>query len=80
MEKVSLENLNEIFKDILIIENIEISTSRKNTPAWDSMAHIELIGTIEEKFDIEFELDEIIELNSIETIIESINRKLLGTN
>lgn len=38
--------------------------------AWDSVGHMELVATIEEAFDIEFEADDIIDFSSFDKGIE----------
>ena len=41
---------------------------------WDSVGHMDLVATIEEKFDIMMEMDDIIDFNSYEKGIELMSK------
>ena len=60
------------YKDIFI-KSLSIDDSKFNEeikyneiPEWDSIGHMSLISTIEEKFSITMETDDIIEFNSFQ--------------
>lgn len=57
--------------DITITEN----TTANDVDEWDSLGHIMLIQAIEEKFKIEFDLDELLEFNRVGDIIEAVKKK-----
>ena len=38
----------------------------QDIPAWDSIGHMALIATLEEKFEIELDIDDIIDFSSYE--------------
>jgi len=57
--------------DITITEN----TTANDVDEWDSLGHIMLIQAIEEKFKIEFDLDELLEFNQVGDIIEAVKKK-----
>jgi len=42
---------------------------------WDSMTHVSLTASLEEAFEINFEIEEVMEMENITAIIEIINRK-----
>ena len=42
-------------------------------PQWDSLGHISLIHAVEEAFDIQFTVDEIAQIESLETLKEVLN-------
>jgi acyl carrier protein len=46
-----------------------------NIPNWDSFNHFKLIAAIESHFCLEFTTDEILEMLSIEQIVEVIGQK-----
>lgn len=48
--------------------------SRKNTPEWDSLKHIELMFALEDRFDIQFSEEELARLDSVATIVEAVGR------
>lgn len=52
------EKLNEIFKDFFDDDEIVVTETTKasDIEGWDSLEHITLIATIEEEFDVKFDL------------------------
>ena len=67
----NLEKYNNAFETIFGINENELSGfCREENEAWTSLAHISLIGEIEDAFDIMFETDDILDLNSYEKGIE----------
>ena len=67
----------EIISNLLNIADVNVSTSRQNTPEWDSLKHMEIIFVIEEEFEVEYTVEEIIEIASVLDIFQSIMRKRL---
>ncbi len=73
---------NEIFEKIKDVfgeffdGKVEITrdTSCENLEEWDSIAHIQLIFEIEEVFGMQFEAEEIGTLNSINKIVERVEK------
>ena len=64
----NLEKYNEVFincfgvSEDVLNDNLEYNTIE----AWDSVGHMTLVAEIEAKFDIQFEMDEIIDFSSYE--------------
>ncbi|EOH9138730.1 acyl carrier protein, partial [Campylobacter coli] len=55
----------EILKNILEIEvNEHTNLSMNNCPEWNSLAHIDIIMSLEEEFEIKFDKEKLTELNS----------------
>ncbi len=54
--------------------DITLETSIENFNDWDSMRHLEIITSIEAAFGIQFNMGEIIHLNSVEKILQTIPR------
>lgn len=48
---------------------ITLESTRKNTPQWDSLKHIEIIFTIEDELGIQFSEEELSALDSVEHIV-----------
>ena len=73
-----LTELNEIFRTVF--ENpamlITPTTSAKEIHNWNSMNHILLITEIEIHFGIEFELDELISINTVGDILSALQSKI----
>lgn len=72
-----LERLKEIFKDVLKVDVDENSTP-DNTDGWDSLAHIGLIVSIENEFDVKFTMSEIAQMTSFNKIYELLGEKANG--
>ena len=79
MEDKILEQLTEIFKDVLDNENLILKseTTANDIEEWDSVSHLILIYAIEEKFKIKFELGEMINFRTVEDFCKSIRHKTL---
>ena len=62
---------NEVFKENI---NLTLSTSPNEIDSWDSLNHMVLIKKIEEKFQFEFDLFDIIELKNVNDIVDKIKK------
>ena len=62
------KKLQEIFLECLDIKEDKFNEGLKynEIPEWDSIGHMSLISTIEEKFSITMETDDIIDFNSFQ--------------
>ena len=52
------------------------NTTANDVDEWDSLGHIMLIQAIEEKFNITFDLDELLEFNKVGDIVEAVKKKV----
>lgn len=50
--------------------SITATTHARDIPLWDSLAHVNLIMTLEQQFDIQFEVEDLPKLNSVPAILE----------
>jgi acyl carrier protein len=57
------------------IEIVAEDSSPATLPQWDSLAHFDLVMALENHFKVKFTLDEIIELQSVATIRQLIQKK-----
>jgi len=57
------------------IEKLDKNSSPDNVENWDSLKHMNLILALEEEFDVSFSNEDIIELLSVEIIIEILKEK-----
>jgi len=80
MTEDDTDKLKGIFLEIFPKTNSPIGMDTKSTDieAWDSMAHIQLISKIEEHFNIEFEIDELLAFDSFANIHDVLDKKLKG--
>jgi acyl carrier protein len=68
------QQIKEIIALILEINPSQINddSTSQEIPNWDSLNHMNIIFAIEEKFDVTFEDDELMNLTSISRIEEAI--------
>ncbi len=78
MNKIDLKYMKKIFKDALELNdyNLELTSSYEQVPGWDSLGHMKIISQIEEKLKLEFEIDEIVGVNTVGKLIEMIKKKM----
>ena len=71
----NLEKYNETFCEVL---NVEIKNLKNITyqsvSAWDSIGHMNLISSLEEKFEIMMDTDDIVDFNSYTKGIEILKK------
>lgn len=61
----NIEKYNDIFRKMFNVSDDELeSLAYKDTAEWNSMAQIALVAEIEEKFDLDFDTDDIFQLKS----------------
>jgi acyl carrier protein len=60
------EELRDIFATELKIANSDVTDQLAYAvhPKWDSLAHMSLVAAIEDKFDIYFEPDDVVDMSS----------------
>lgn len=57
-------------------EKVSETTSIGDYPQWDSMGHLAILSKVEEEFDINFEPEEMMDLEDVSDIIKAVNDKL----
>jgi acyl carrier protein len=75
---VSMAELNELMRDVLDDDNIELTeaTTAQDVQGWDSMSHIRLIVSIENRFKIKFTNAEVERLKNVGDLLKAINSKI----
>lgn len=73
-----LESINEIFQRVFDDESIFVSRemTSNDVDGWDSLSHVNLITTIEAKFNIRFTQKELLKQRNVGNLIDDIERKL----
>lgn len=66
------EQIIELIENILQVPNGTVSenTKMEDMEQWDSLAHVMIIGELEEKLGVSISLDEAIEITSVSEILE----------
>ena len=73
MDKV-VQILAEVFQ--IKAELIDDNLTMQGVPKWDSLTHMDMITSLEEHLNIQFDMDEIVEMQDFSTIKKLINKKL----
>ena len=71
------ENVEGLLAEILQIpiSSIGADLTMKDVDAWDSLKHMELIVSLEEKFGLQLSFDEIITMQSLREIKRVLNER-----
>jgi acyl carrier protein len=64
--------LIELVKKILNVEYIEIDTNKAQISEWDSLANLQIISEVEEKFNVKIPFEKISEIKNIRDILNII--------
>lgn len=74
-----LARLNEIFCEVFDDNDIKITPemTANDVDAWDSLSHVNLIVTIESKFNIRFSQKELLTFKNVSDLLNSIQMKML---
>lgn len=80
MERTEIiEKLTAVFQDVFSDNSILLDNemTANDVEKWDSLTHMLLISTIEEKFGVKFKLKELNKLKKVGDIIEILGEKLV---
>lgn len=72
-----LSQVQDLIRDVFENENIHINeqSTAQEVEEWDSLNHIQLIGAIEDHFDLEFDLEDMLTLENVGDIVSQIEKK-----
>lgn len=73
-----LARLNEIFCEVFDDDDIKIAPemTANDVDGWDSLSHVNLIVTIETKFNIRFSQKELLTFKNVGDLLNSIQSKI----
>ncbi len=77
----ALRKLTEVFMDVFDNEEIVLTenTLKEDVEGWDSLANINLVVSLEDEFDLQFSMDDIIGIKNVgglvDIIVEGVNHK-----
>lgn len=58
------------------VANVTLESTIGDFPGWDSMGHLTILQQVEEEFDINFEPEEMMELEDASDIVKAVESKL----
>ncbi len=69
-----LKQLTEVFRDVFDDEDLVLTedTAKEDVEAWDSLANINLVVSIEDEFGISFSMDSIVGIENVGSLIDVI--------
>ena len=72
------DRLNKIFCEVFDDDDIKITPemTANDVDGWDSLSHVNLITTIEARFNIRFTQKELLKQRNVGDLIANIDRKL----
>ena len=72
------EQLNEVFQDVFDDESITVTetTTANDIDDWDSLEHINLINSVEQKFGIKFDMGQIVTMKNVGEMANIIQSQL----
>ena len=73
-----LAKVQEVFHEAFGVDALLISpeTTPNEVPGWDSVGHLDLASRLEGVFGITFEVDDLMEMESVREIVRLVNAKL----
>jgi acyl carrier protein len=71
------EKLAKVFSAVLKVSagDFTDNLSMKDTPAWDSLKHMDLIISIEDSFGVELSFEDIVSMQTVEAIKKVLTSK-----
>lgn len=80
MIMTTIENLNQIFRMVFDDDTLQITPdmTANDVDGWDSLSHVNLITTIEAKFDFRFTQRDLLKQRNVGDLIADIDRKLVA--
>ena len=72
------DTLNEVFRDVFDDDSITVNedTTAEDIADWDSLTHITLIASVEDEFDVKFDMKDVIRLKNVGEMADLINSLL----
>ena len=69
--------LTEVFRDVFDDDAIEIgdATTAADVEGWDSLAHIRLIASVEDAFDMQFDMKDVVGMKNVGEMADILEKK-----
>jgi len=74
----TMEKLNEIFQEVFDDNDIKVGpeTTANDVDGWDSLSHVNLIVTVEARFNIKFSHKELLTFKNVGEMLKCIEGKI----
>ena len=81
MKVNSSDKIQEIFSEVLKlqIEEVTDEPSYVEYDPWDSVTHMKIIAKIEQAFDLEFEMKDIVAMETVAKVKEIVTKQISET-
>jgi acyl carrier protein len=68
--------IKQLFCEVLGVDEADVddTTSYNSFRPWDSLKHLQMISVFEDEFEIEFDMDDIIEMENFRLVKDIVNR------
>lgn len=72
------EKVMQIIAEIceVAIDNVTLDSAIGDFPSWDSMGQLAILQRVESEFDIQFEPEEMMEIEDVNDIVKTLENKL----
>lgn len=70
------EKVKKIFKETFNSDAVTSETKKDDVSNWDSMTHVMFLSAIQKEFKVTFKMNDMMILNSIDKIVESVSNLL----
>ena len=67
--------LRQILTNVLQVRSISEQDSAETVATWDSVRHLTLMTAIEERFNIIFSADQMMDLTSVSAIVDALSQR-----
>lgn len=76
MQQKNREIYDQAFLEVLSLENSQLNEALEyqSVPSWDSVAHMSLMAELEDAFDIELDMDDIVDFGTYLTGLETMRK------
>ena len=73
-----LTKVQDVFHEAFGIDAqlISLETTPNEVPAWDSVGHLDLASRLEQAFGVNFDVDDLMEMENVREIVRIVNAKL----
>jgi acyl carrier protein len=73
-----LPKVQEAFKSAFGVDpqTVSIDTKPEDIPAWDSMGHVTLASSLERAFGLNFDVEDLMEMEDVKKILKVVQCKL----